>query len=379
MRNDEQWLALTDAFYSAAFDARGEGKAGVQAWHSALEGLARATGSSVGELICVGPNAAVPVNIMTNVDPGFHEAFVAAGGGDPDINPRIGAGMKAPPLKSLAESDFITPDEYKRNAHYQEFAIPWGIPFICASVLERSQGLMIGLAVARTQQQGHVSERERAVFESVAPHVRAAVRMQIALEGQAATLLAGALEALSMPAFVCDRAGRVQALTPAAEQLVASDRGLQLRLGELYATHPADAKALKDAIGGAVTARRASGPSALQTVILRGDGLHEPSVVLDIVTLPSQDFEFTFAPRVLIVARGERGADGRRTAILQTAFALTAAETDIALQLAKGRAPEAIAAIRGVSVATVRSQVKAVMAKLGVSRQVELVAKISAF
>lgn len=375
MRNDEHWLRLTDSFYSAAIGGSSER----QSWHAALEGLAEATGSSVGELICVGPNAAVPVNIMTNVEPGFHDAFVAAGGGDPTVNPRIGAGMKAPVLKSLAESDFITPDEYRRNVHYQEFAIPWGIPFICASTLERSQDLMIGLAVARTQAQGHVSDAERAVFESIAPHARAAVRMQIALEGQGATLLAGALEALSMPAFVCDRTGRVQALTPAAEQLVASDRGLQLRLGELHATHAADAKALKDAIDHAALARRAGGPPALQTVILRGDGLHEPSVVLDVITLPSREYELMFAPRVLIVARGERGADGRRTAILQTAFALTAAETDIALLLAKGRAPEVIAAIRGVSVATVRSQVKSIMAKVGVSRQVELVAKISAF
>ena len=87
LRNDEQWLALTDEFYTAAING--------ESWYHALEGLAAATGSAVGELICVGPRAAVPVNIMTNVEPGFHEAFVAAGGGDPDVNPRIATGMKA--------------------------------------------------------------------------------------------------------------------------------------------------------------------------------------------------------------------------------------------------------------------------------------------
>jgi DNA-binding CsgD family transcriptional regulator len=56
---------------------------------------------------------------------------------------------------------------------------------------------------------------------------------------------------------------------------------------------------------------------------------------------------------------------------------MTTAETEIALQLAQGKPPEAIAKQRNVSVGTVRAQIKALLAKAGVSRQVELVARLN--
>jgi DNA-binding CsgD family transcriptional regulator len=61
---------------------------------------------------------------------------------------------------------------------------------------------------------------------------------------------------------------------------------------------------------------------------------------------------------------------------LQTTYALTSAETDIARYLAEGQSAVFIAAKRGVSVETVRTQIKAIMAKLGVSRQVELIVRL---
>ena len=57
----------------------------------------------------------------------------------------------------------------------------------------------------------------------------------------------------------------------------------------------------------------------------------------------------------------------------------TSAETDIALQLARGQSTEAIAQHRKVAVGTVRAQIKSMLAKLGVSRQVEFVARLNEF
>jgi DNA-binding NarL/FixJ family response regulator len=46
------------------------------------------------------------------------------------------------------------------------------------------------------------------------------------------------------------------------------------------------------------------------------------------------------------------------------------------IQLAQGKLPEPIAKQRNVSIGTVRAQIKALLAKAGVSRQVELVARL---
>ncbi|QYK39819.1 MAG: alpha/beta fold hydrolase [Paracoccaceae bacterium] len=59
--------------------------------------------------------------------------------------------------------------------------------------------------------------------------------------------------------------------------------------------------------------------------------------------------------------------------MLQATFGLTEAETAVATALANGQRPEEIAARRGVSVLTVRSQVKVLLSKTGVTGQLDLV------
>ena len=69
-----------------------------------------------------------------------------------------------------------------RDPHYQEFARPWDVPSICLTTLARQDGILIGLAVVRSQQQDHITRQQRRAFAAIAPHVRAAVRTHIALE-----------------------------------------------------------------------------------------------------------------------------------------------------------------------------------------------------
>jgi DNA-binding CsgD family transcriptional regulator len=202
------------------------------------------------------------------------------------------------------------------------------------------------------------------------------VRTHLALEGQGAAVLTGAMDALSIPVFVCDRTGRVRSQTQAAETLVTTGRGLQLKAGRLQGSWPEETKALLDAIEATVIWRAQPGPAVLRTVVVRGRDHNKAPLVLDVFALPSQPYQFTFAPRVLVVARGPRGARARRTAILQAMYSLTSAEIQITEYLVEGQSAEFIAAKRGVSVATVRTQIKTIMAKLGVSRQVELVVRL---
>jgi DNA-binding CsgD family transcriptional regulator len=366
--SDEHWLAITDAFQTAAIDRSG--------WYGALDALAKATGSRSGELICVGNDTSVPINIVTEMDPAFHPAFMEHGGGDPKFNPRVAAGMKAPILKVLSEWDFITPDAYERHPHYQEFARPWDVPYICLATLDRTQDDLVGLAVIRSHEQGYIEPQQRAIFASIAPHVRAAVRTHKLLDDNGASVLAGAMEALSIPAFICDRRGIVRALSPTAEVLLSGERGLVMKTGRLHAQGILEDRALDDAIVAAALGHAKPGAPLQRTIVVRTARSDAAPLVLDVIALPRRDYEFSFAPRVLVIARGSRGSAERKAAILQTAYALTAAETDIAMQLIEGRTPETIAADRNVAVGTVRAQIKSLMAKTGVSRQVELVARL---
>lgn len=368
IRDDEHWLQLTDEFHAAAIDP--------DRWLGALSAFASATGSQHGQLVCMGEDASMTFNLLTDVDPDLPGAFLAAGGADPNINPRRRAGISRPPLSVIAESDFITADACKRDAHYQEFAIPWDVPYICLTTLERRAGLLVGLAVVRSKRQGHIDDVGRRAFSSIAPHVRAAVRTNLMLADQWSAVACDAFEMLSIPAFACDRTGRVRRMSPSAEALVACNRGLELKLGKLSASRAAESVTLANAIEAAGKERRV-GASASHVAIVHGAEQAQP-LVLDVLPLPSRALVSTFDARVLVLVRGV-GANGdkRRSTLLQTIYGMTAAETEIALQLAQGKLPEVIAKQRNVSIGTVRAQIKALLAKAGVSRQVELVARLN--
>jgi DNA-binding CsgD family transcriptional regulator/PAS domain-containing protein len=368
IRSDEQWLAIIDTFHSAAI--------GGQSWETALRGFADATGSRSAQLTGVGQDGSVLFNVLTNMDPpAFHSMFAATAA----INPRVKAASAAPVLKVMAEADFITPEQCRRDRFYQEVARPLDIPFMCFATLERQDHAFIALGAIRSAREQHITGEQREIFAALAPHVRAAIRTRLALEGQGAAVLTGAMDALSIPVFVCDRTGRVGSLTQAADTLVTAGRGLELKAGRFQACWPDEHKALHDAIGAAIMARARPGPAVLRTVVVRGRDPRTAPLVLDVFPLPCQPYQFSFAPRVLVVARGPRGSKARRAAILRATYALTAAETQITDYLAEGQSTEFIAAQRGVAVETVRTQIKAIMAKLGVSRQVELLVRLGEF
>jgi DNA-binding CsgD family transcriptional regulator len=369
IRDDAHWLQLVDSFHAAAV--------GEHSWDAALQGLADATGSRSAQLAVLhSGGASVPFNTITNIDPGIFPLFIKTAA----INPRVIAANTAPVLKVLTDWDFITPEAYRRDLFCQEVLQPFDIPWVCIATLERNEQGFVAMTVIRSRSEGHITPEQRQVFASIAPHVRTAVRTHIALQGHGVSVLTKSMETLSIPAFVCDRSGKVVTLTRAAEALVEEGRTLQLQAGTLRATQWRESQMLHDAIDAAAVCGLKPGPPVSRTVIIRGADSDGTPVVLDVFALPAQSSGLSLpplAPRVLVVARGSKGSGAHRSTILSTLYGLTSAEVEIALQLAEGTAPEAIAANRCVAVGTVRSQIKAILAKVGVRRQIELIARLN--
>jgi DNA-binding CsgD family transcriptional regulator len=364
----ERWAALTDAFHNAAIDGGG--------WHEALRGLASATGSRCGQLLGLGlldnqGFAGETFNIITDFDLAVPDAIMEVAN-DPAHNPRVRAGLAAPVHQVLTEADFLDADTHRRHPHYREFAVPFDIPHSCLTTLIRGDGVNVGLAVLRSADQGHIDEAQRAVFAAATPVVSAAVRTQIALENHGNALLNGALEGMSMAAFLCDKAGAVRTLTPSAERLVARGGRLRLRNGRLVLSNDPDTARLNQAV---LAATELAGPhrKLIQTIVCRSVK-HRLPLVLEVIALPAREYEMTFPPRVMIIVGGRRKARRSRSDTLRAAYCLTEAEADIALRLGAGESPDEIAADRRVAVGTVRTQIKTLLAKLGVKRQAGLVA-----
>jgi len=365
---ENSWLSTVDAFQSAAI--------GAQSWEAALKFFADATGSQSVQLTAIASDNAVLFDACTEIDR------------RPRIDPRQSNALYMAPLSSrLAHRDEVkvphlfktrgTAEQCRRDHLYHCLLRPEDRRFVFLTALERQETRSIVLAAARSSAEDPITTQQRANFTALAPHLGAAIRLHLILENQGTAVLAGTLDALSLPVFICDCAGRVTSLTRAAEALLASGRGLQLACSRLQACELEDAKALDAAIEAAAIEHVISGRPNLLTVIIRGPEHGAPPIALDVFALPAYPYPSTFARRVLVVAHGPRGSSARRAAILQSAYSLTPTETEIARQLAQGLSTERMAANRGVRIGTVRAQIKAIMAKVGVRRQGELVIRIN--
>ncbi len=366
VRSEEQWFDVVDGFGDAAVTGKG--------WYGALEGLARATGSEYGQLIGLGAEPAVPFNVWT-VDPIVPKEFEELGYGNPELNPRVRAGMGIPELAVRAEVDFITPEQARHHPHYK-WARHHGIGYICLSPLIARPDMLIGVSVCRREETGHITGRQRAIFTSLAAHARAAVRTQLLLEGDAGGLLVGAMEAMSLTAFACNRSGQVIAMTPSAERLVLSGKYLKLKKQVLSAESDRDTSTLTDAVLTAAAGLTRPGAPLLRSLFINSANAPLNPLIVDIVSLPQKAFSFGFRPQALVIVRGLNHDDSQLIGALRAGFKLTAAEAEVALMLAEGQGPRTIAEARSVSINTVRTQLRNIYDKLGVSRQSELAARL---
>jgi len=188
-------------------------------------------------------------------------------------------------------------------------------------------------------------------------------------DSQGTALIEAMLAALGLAAFICDGRGAVRGMTPAAAQALERGR-LRLAEGRLMAPPGFDVAEMEAAI---TQAASAEAPAA--RIVVNRDRL-EPAAaqVLDVIALPQQR---PFEPRVVVVLRGRLPGTAELEAILARAFGLTAAEAEVAARLARGERREAIAAARRASLQTVRSQIKSIFSKLGVTREPQLVALLA--
>lgn len=359
-----QLQSLADSFSDAAFD---DAK-----WPVALERLASATGSARAQLIGIGGKAAVPFNIVTSCPDGALDEFVAIGGGRPDVSWRVRAAMNAVQMETVSERHYDAARDGIESDVYEEYCDRYDLQFGCQTTLISSADALIGLAILRTAEDGRSTASARQAFRASAPFVRLAVRTANILEQEGARLVAGTLEAMSLAAFVCDDFGLVRALTPEAERSL--NNGLPVRLvsSRLKGLRQVDddviSKALRDAVGNSPGTGRSS------TIAI---GLAHIPAVLSFVTMPKREWSFGFAPRALVIARRNHESKGPDSALLRSLYGLTASEADVTRAFLAGASRKKIARSRGVSLATVQSQLKIIFRKLEVTREAELTNKLA--
>jgi DNA-binding CsgD family transcriptional regulator len=206
-------------------------------------------------------------------------------------------------------------------------------------------------------------------YDCILPHIRRALRLRSSLASQmpAPGWTSMVLEGMAAAIILLDGNGRVLHLNAAARSLLDRKDGLLLRGGRLSAKDHSAARSLEKLLAQACSGRTRGGdillPSRTGAMILSACPLAYPSAA----------FGGHGNCRAWVWISGTVQAAPDLPKRLGALFGLTTAEQRIAAGIATGLTAAEIAAANAVSLSTVRTQIQAIFAKTGVSRQAELV------
>ena len=256
-----------------------------------------------------------------------------------------------------------------RDEFYQDFFIPGGMRYITMARLQDDERRYTLMGLMREVGNRPFDDAELAGAQRVMTHLGRACRLWSDTQQQRAAAAAGAhaAQASGFALFAVDAAGRIAYANANAERLLAEGGCLVSRGGRIGAACSDDDARLRQL----VREVHASGCG----ISLALSGLRDPAdaVLLNIAPLaPSRAGDLAGA-LVLITARARRQPMRPSARALTETFGLSSAESAVALALCDGKTPDEHAQASGVSVATVRTQLRAVFEKTQTRRQAETV------
>jgi DNA-binding CsgD family transcriptional regulator len=260
-----------------------------------------------------------------------------------------------------AEVDYRTPAEIAALPVHAEFLDPRGLYAGTGTVIQGTHDHAVHLAV-----EGFADhQRSRAAIpflDTLRPHLARAISLS-ALRPDRSQLVVDSLALAGVAAAVVSSAGRLRSVNDRFAARM-GDRMIET-LGGLRFADAFLAEQLRDALAG--LGRR----GAVRTVPIRGDApgdvyaIHILPIVGSVRALCGSD-------GVLLMIADAQNASVPSADLLRLMFDLTPGEARVARLLAGGTPIAEAAVALGIGSGTVRTHLKAVFAKTGVSRQVDL-------
>lgn len=225
-----------------------------------------------------------------------------------------------------------------------------------------------------------VIDNSLSLVQALAPHLARAAQIhrQLGAEASERSLAEVALNRLSTGIFLLGETGMVKFANRAAERIVRSANALKIDAGRrLRAAHTDDNRALTALVAG-VTRRSLLAERSGGTLVVRCSASGRRYAVL-VAPLAADDpaFLWATAPGAVVFVTDPWASERLPAEELGPMLGMTAAEARTAIAISAGRTVNQAAEDFGVSVNTIRSQLKIALATLGLHRQVDLARLIS--
>jgi DNA-binding CsgD family transcriptional regulator len=285
---------------------------------------------------------------------------------------RVGRNMR--PGELVASNHLMRDEEWMRTEIYTDLSRRYGVFYILGSLLDRGADGYAGVAVLRSRRAGPFQGEVEACFQRFVPHLQRAVAVQrrlIRAESRAATL-DSLLDRLDLAVLVLDSNGRVTHVNGAADGLLRQNDGLHVWAGQLTCASSSESAALRALIQGAMDRGDSGLPAGGATIVTRPSGRAPLQVEVTPLTPPGAEGDAV--PRIVGVMVNDpvRKPPAMTSRLIQS-YGLTPAEARLVEILAGGSSLQEASEHLGVTVHTVRTQLRAVFDKTGTRRQSELV------
>ena len=285
--------------------------------------------------------------------------------------------QRAPRMMALNHAGFVTdcdiygPGGLEQDEAFANYLKPAGFGYGAGTGITMPTGEVAVYSIERRYQTGPMARQDCLKLDPLRPHLARAALLLARSGLERARMMASTLETIGIPGAVLRPNGVLLSANPMFEQLmpaVIQDRRDRLRLAD----ESADGLLAKALHG----LRKRDAYRGVSSIPIAGS---EPRPALIIHLLPvrgaAQDF-FLDGSALVIVTPVDR-ASVPTAEVLQGLFDLTPAEARVAQGIAGARSVDALARSLGVKPLTVRTQIKAVLAKTGARRQGELISLLA--
>lgn len=333
-------------------------------WPDVLDRLNRLTGLAASVLLGIRGADVRWAGSESFVETG--EAYMARGYiGHDERTVRL---MQADHAGFLRDLDVFTLAEWEADPIRRDLFVPAGFGWGIATNIAPPTGEILIVHGERRLQDGPPGDEVVRQLDALRPHLARAALLSRRLSFERMSAAAMALEVVGIPAAILDAQGRTLAANGLLEAMAPGM--LQFRSARIALASP-----LADARLEAVLAGLAAGPAsaAVQSMPVPAVPGHSAAVMhFYPIRRQARDIFGTASTILLVTPVGPR--DVPQAAIIQGLFDLTAAEARVARAIGQGMTAEDVSRANGVSLATVRTQLRAVFDKTGLNRQAELAA-----
>ncbi len=266
--------------------------------------------------------------------------------------------------------DYLSEQDVARSEFFQDHQIPAGLRYLMGVRLARAGGDDILLGLMRATGRPPYTPEERTAAQGMTVHLQRSLNLwqDAKVLHRDAALGNELMEQLGLAVFALNKTSRIVFANQAGEAMLRANATLKLAHGRLAVIAAADNDALQGAIARVAKTRKG------ESLALRPAPGVPHDIFLSITYLPGQYLRTAFGEAVVLITARRRGQTPLVSARqLRDAFRLTAAEAAVAEALICGKTPDEYAAAVGVSVATVRTQLRAIFDKTSTRSQVEAV------